>query len=134
LKSTNAEERVKRDGVMDRFCASRGMLYDPENGLEWCDAILYLEKNGHQIGVARVISQPGKFGNKPVAIAKKEDIDFLNEIAALTGKGSAVIFKFRDKLAYWRVKDLEKISFENSLKCGRSHTVYHVPINFLVPL
>ncbi len=135
MKSTSAEDRVKRNRTMDQFCApSRGMLYNPVNTFEKIDAVLHLEKNDKITGLAKVISQPGKFGNKPTFEVEKELVDYLYELGLLIGKASAIICRFRDKSFYWRVESPDKLTFENSTKRGKSHTTYKIPINYLKPL
>ena len=44
MKTTNAEERVKRDRIMDKFCQSRNLWYDSVNEFEQVDAKLYNER------------------------------------------------------------------------------------------
>ena len=134
MKSTNAVERARRNHIMASFCAEpKPMLYEPENVLPQFDAVLWSEKKPFEklFGFAKIVTQLGKFGNKPIAEAEKETVDFLDELAILCGVKSAIIFKFKDKLMYWKIEQPDKLKFETNIKRGKTHTTYQVPIQDL---
>ena len=116
--------------VLDQFCA-RGMTYNPVFNWDNIDATLFREGTEKQVGVVKVFSAMGNFGNKPYVDLAKEPIDFLTELGLLLGKknAAAVIVKFRDKLMYWKI-DRELVA-DQVMKRGKPYNFYKLPINLL---
>jgi hypothetical protein len=136
MKSTNAADRVRMYDTMDRFCTpERHMLYDPVVDLEKIDAVLVSDSSpDKRWGLAKVVTQLGKYGNQPAATVEKELVDFLFELAILCHFKSAIIFRFKDREMYWRIEEPEKLPLENNMRRGKSHTTYRVPIQYLKPV
>ena len=120
MATSSMADRVRRNGIMDQFCGTT-MTYEPVNDFHF-DANIYNDKEKH-VGIAKIYSKPGNFGNSPIVEIPVAELNFLYELGVLTHKKPAIIVKFRNKIAYLKLESLDYGTAE-----GKKGTVYKVPI------
>lgn len=120
------QSRVNRLNILDKFCGDK-MKYSTVDDLRWIDAWLY-NNTEKIIGFAKIFSKMGKFGSNPVIELPLEDLDLVYEYGIFLGKVPAAIVKFRDKIAYQK---LDNLDFKTTQ--GKTE-LYQIPINKFVIL
>ena len=119
-----SQERVKRNKTLDRFCGTK-MTYEPVESF-YFDAMLYNDQEKF-IGIAKIFSKPGNFGNSPIVEISKEDLDMLYELGLFMRKVPAVVVKWRNKITYFRLEHTEFEIIEKTLR-DKIVKLYLIPI------
>ena len=113
-------DTVRRYGILDRFCGDK-MRWEHFRDMPW-DAYIYTNE-GAFVGIAKIFSQAGNFGNKAIVEIPAEPTSFMYELGLLTHKKPAIIVKFRNKVAYLRLDHLNYRRTE-----GTKKPTYVIPI------